>query len=133
MNSRITIWAGRLISTLVVVGFVMSGAMKIMKHDEVAKDFVGTFGFPAKYLVVLAAVELLSALLYALPWTSVLGAVLLTGYLGGAIATHLRVNDPMFIAPAVLGVLVWLGLFFRDARIRALLPIRRQQSIIGDP
>ena len=69
-------------------------------------------------------VELLSTLLYVIPQTSVLGAVILTGYLGGAVATHVRVGD-VFVAPLGLGVLVWAGLFLRDARIRALLPLRR--------
>ncbi len=133
MSPRTTLWIGRAISALAVAGFLMSGAMKLMNQDEVAKQFVDKFGFPAKFVVVLAVVELLSALLYALPWTAVLGAVLLTGYLGGAIATHVRVEDPMFFAPVVLGVLVWLGLFLRDGRIRALLPFRRSEPTIGNP
>jgi hypothetical protein len=75
-------------------------------------------------LLPIGIVELLCVIVYAVPRTSILGAVLLTGYLGGAIATHVRVGD-MFIPPLVLGVLVWGGLYFRSARIRSLLPIRK--------
>jgi hypothetical protein len=71
--------------------------------------------------------ELTCTLLYVIPRTSVLGAILLTGYLGGATASHVRVGDS-FIAPVVFGVLVWLGLFLRDARIRALIPLRKSED-----
>jgi hypothetical protein len=71
----------------------------------------------------LAMVEVSCVLIYLIPATSVLGAILLTGYMGGAICTHLRVGDPFFIQIA-LGVLVWLGLYLRDTRLRALIPIR---------
>lgn len=73
---------------------------------------------------VLGVTELLCAVLYAIPQTSVLGAILLTGYMGGAIATHARIGEG-FIPQIIIGVLVWLGLFLRDARLRALIPIRR--------
>lgn len=131
MNERGKVLAGRIVSTLVVLAMLMSAGMKLANRPEVADQFVGKFGYPAKVIVGLGVAESASALLYALPWTSVLGAVLLTGYLGGAIATHLRVGDP-FLAPVVIGVLVWLGLFLRDDRIRALLPFKRHRPPEGE-
>jgi hypothetical protein len=74
-------------------------------------------------MVRIAIVELACVLLYAIPRTSVLGAILLTGYLGGAISTHVRAGEPFYL-PLGVGVIVWLGLFLRDARLRALLPLR---------
>ena len=81
-------------------------------------------GLQASLIGPLAALELTCLALYLVPQTSVLGAVLLTGYLGGAILAHLRVGDP-FVIQALLGVLVWAGLYLRDTRVRALLPLRR--------
>jgi hypothetical protein len=75
--------------------------------------------------VPIGVTEIACALLLAIPRTSVLGAVLVTGYLGGAVATHVRAMQPAFIAPAILGALAWLGLYLRDPRLRALLPLKR--------
>jgi hypothetical protein len=72
--------------------------------------------------------ELFCAAVYVVPRTAVLGAVLLTGYLGGAVATHVRVGDA-FIVPLLLGVLVWAGLYLRDERVRALLPLRKSRAV----
>jgi hypothetical protein len=118
------LWAGRILSALPVLMLIMSGVMKLTKVAPVLEGFT-KFGYPESVIVPLGIVELVSALLYVIPQTSVLGAILLTGYLGGATATHVRGGDA-FIAPVILGVLVWLGLFLRDARIRALVPLRRQ-------
>jgi hypothetical protein len=98
--------------------------MKLSHGPAVVEMFTAKLGYPAGLLPALAALELLCTAVYLVPSTSVLGAVLLTGYLGGATATHLRIGDP-FLVPVVLGVLVWGGLFLRDARIRELLPLRR--------
>jgi hypothetical protein len=76
---------------------------------------------------LIGILELSCVILYAIPQTAILGAVLLTGYLGGAIATHVRVHDN-FISPAIGGILVWLGVYLRDPRVRALLPIRRSMT-----
>jgi hypothetical protein len=122
--SKKMLWAGRVISALPVLMLIMSGVMKLTRSAEVLKGFTG-FGYPESVIVPLGIVELVSTLLYVIPQTSVLGAILLTGYLGGATATHVRVGEA-FIAPVILGVLVWLGLFLRDPRIRALIPLRRQ-------
>ena len=82
----------------------------------------GTLGFPATVISGIGLLEIACVLLYAIPRTAVLGAVLLTGYPGGAIAAHVRVGDA-FISPLIGGGLVWLGIYLRDARVRALLPL----------
>jgi uncharacterized membrane protein YphA (DoxX/SURF4 family) len=121
-TSPALLWTGRVISTLPVLGLVMSAVMKFAQPPEVIKGFED-LGWPLHLAVALGIVELVCTVLYAIPQTAVLGAILLTGYLGGATATHVRIGDN-FAAPIVLGVLVWLGLFLRDARLRVLLPLR---------
>jgi hypothetical protein len=95
----------------------------LAKPDKVVEGFKD-LGWDANLALALAILELSCTAIYVIPRTSVLGAILLTGYLGGATATHVRISDPSFAAPIVLGVLVWLGLYLRDARLRALLPLR---------
>ncbi len=121
--SKTMLWAGRIISALPVLALVLSAVMKLVKPAAVVEGFAH-LGWADGLALSLAILELACTLLYVIPQTAVLGAVLLTGYLGGASATLLRVVDP-FYAPILLGVLVWLGLFLRDARLRALLPLRR--------
>ena len=124
-TSKKVIWAGRVMSTLPVLMLMMSGYMKLAKPPEMTEG-MAHLGWPMSLALVLAVLELGSTLLYVIPQTAVLGAVVLTGYLGGAIATHLRIGEVPHIALIVgLGVLVWGGLFLRDARVRALIPIRR--------
>ncbi len=123
-NSKGLIWTGRIISVLPVLALAMSASMKLAKAPA-AVDGMNKFGYPPGVLMPLGIVELSCAILYAIPQTSVLGAILITGYLGGATATHVRVSDPTFWMPILLGVLAWLGLLFRDARLRPLLPVRR--------
>ncbi|MBY0113036.1 MAG: DoxX family protein [Phycisphaerales bacterium] len=101
----------------------MSATMKFIRPPAMAEQFE-KFGYPGGVWTPLGIVEATCTVLFLLPPTRVLGAILLTGYLGGAIATHVRVSDP-FLPPLILGVVLWLGLFFRDARLRALLPITR--------
>lgn len=120
--SKTTFRAGTIISTLASLMFIVSGVMKLMKPDFVLKEFP-RFGYDESALLPIGITELICAIIYAIPRTSVLGAILLTGYLGGAVATHVRISDP-FIPPIVLGVAVWLGIFLRDARLRAILPFR---------
>jgi hypothetical protein len=121
--SKIALWSGRVLSTLPVLLLVMSGVMKLARTQQVVEGFQ-KMGYMDSLAVPLGIVELACTLLYVIPQTAVLGAILLTGYLGGATATHLRVNEP-FIAPVVVGVLVWLGLYLRDVRLRALAPLRK--------
>ena len=115
-------WAGRAISILASLVFLMSAFMKLKGGAELAKG-LGHLGLPESMIVPLAILELSCVVIYAFPPTSVLGAVLLTGYLGGAICTHWRVGDP-FLVQFALGVLVWLGLYLREGRLKALLPLR---------
>lgn len=90
---------------------------------EATREMEEHIGWKSHLLVPLGITELVCTILYAIPQTSVLGAILLTGYMGGAIATHVRVGD-MFLVQAGLGVLVWLGLYLREPRLRAILPWR---------
>jgi hypothetical protein len=116
--------AGRALSTLASLMFLMSASMKLTQQPQVLQTLGGQFGYPDGIALTLGLLELACVVLYLLPRTAVLGAVLLTGYLGGAVATHVRVSDP-FIGPVIAGVVVWAGLYLRDPRIRALLPLRK--------
>ena len=118
---------GWVITVLVVLMMAASGTMKLVNPPKLAEQFTGTFGFPGDVTLFIGIVEISCVILYLIPPTAVLGAVLLTGYLGGAIATHVRIHDN-FLVPAIIGVFVWLGLFLRDPRVRALLPIRRSMN-----
>jgi hypothetical protein len=113
------LWAGRIISALPVLILLFSGVMKLVKPAPVIEG-MARLGYPDHLALGIGILEIACTIVYLIPRTSVLGAILLTGYLGGATATHVRVNDPFF-ATVILGVLVWLGLFLRDDRLRALL------------
>ena len=121
--SKKMIWAGRIMSALPVLMLILSGVMKLVKPAAVVEGFA-RLGYPESLTVGIGIVELACAALYVVPRTSVLGAILLTAYLGGATATHVRIGEPFFM-PILLGVLVWGGLFLRDERLRALLPLRQ--------
>ncbi len=100
--------------------------MKVMKAPVAVEGSI-QLGYPEKVVVAIGVVLLICTLLYVIPQTSILGAILLTGYLGGAIATHMRVGNPLFthvLFPVYVGVMVWGGLFLRDNRLRALIPLR---------
>src|SRR5258708_10616159 len=125
--SNRAIWAGRVMSGLVILFLLLDGAMKLIPLDVVIKASE-PLGIPGDLARTLGVLTIVCTLLYALPRTAVLGAILLTGYLGGAIATHLRVGDPLFthvLFGAYLGLLVWGGLYLRDDRLRALIPLQR--------
>jgi hypothetical protein len=123
--SKKVLWTGRIFSALPVLMLVFSAVMKFVQPPELAQGFAH-LGYPVSLALGLGIVELACAILYAIPRTSVLGAILVTGYLGGATATHIRIGDPIanVITPIVLGVLAWGGLYLRDTRLRALLPLR---------
>lgn len=101
---------------------ILSGVMKLMGPPEVVEGFE-KLGWPARLATPIGLLEIAVVLLYFFPKTAVLGAILVTGYLGGAIATHVRQSDP-FIIPLLIGMAVWGGLYFRDPRVRALIPLR---------
>ena len=124
--SKRALWAGRIISALPVLFLLMDSVMKFVKLAPVVEATV-KLGYSATTIVPLGIVLLTCTVLYVIPRTSVLGAILLTGYLGGAVATHVRVGDPLFshvLFPVYLGVMIWLGLYLRDNRLRALVPLR---------
>jgi len=120
--SRKTIWASRVISVLASLVFVMSAIMKLKGGPEVAQGFAH-LGLPMSMSLPLAILELSCVAIYLVPATSVLGAVLLTGFLGGAICTHWRVGEPVFFHLA-LGGLIWLAVYLVEPRLRSLLPVR---------
>jgi hypothetical protein len=105
---------------------LMSAVMKFAKPKEVVEGFA-KLGWPDRFALGLGILELACTIIYVIPRTAVLGAILVTGYLGGAIATHVRAGDPpaQYATIIVLGVAVWLGLFLRDTRLRALIPLRK--------
>jgi hypothetical protein len=117
------LWAGRIAGTLPALAMVVSAAMKLSHHPKVVDMFVHKFGYSEDSLLGIGLLELACVLVYVVPRTTVLGTVLVTAYLGGAVATHVRVGDA-FVVPVVLGVLAWVGLYLRDPRIRALAPFR---------
>jgi hypothetical protein len=117
------VWVGRVISVLASLLFLMSAFMKLKGGAELTQG-MAHLGLPESLVKPLAILELSCVVIYLIPATSVLGAILLTGYLGGAICTHLRVGDP-FIVQMALGVFVWLGLYLREDRLKALIPLRR--------
>lgn len=119
------VWVGRIATALPILMFLFSAFMKLSGNPQVMDQFVNRFGFPANTLVPIGILELLCALIYAIPRTSVLGAVLLTGYLGGAVVTHLRIGDPAFFSPFLVGLVVWLGIYMRERRLHAILPVRK--------
>ena len=117
------VWAGRAISVLASLLFLVSGLMKLKGGAELTQG-MAHLGLPEALVWPLAILELSCVVIYLIPATSVLGAILLTGYVGGAICTHWRVGDPFF-AQIALGVFVWLGLYLRETRLKELIPLRR--------
>ena len=121
--SKKKLWAGRILSALPVLMLLFSGVMKLIKPAPVVQEFA-RLGYPESVVLGIGILELACTVVYVIPRTSVLGAILVTGYLGGATATHVRIGEALFIIPVILGVLVWGGLFLRDDRLRALIPLR---------
>lgn len=117
-------WVGYGLTGLASAALVMSASMKLSHGEEVVKMFTGHFGYPESSLVYIGIAELTCVALYLFPRTSVLGAILIAAYLGGAVATHVRAGEA-FVAPIVVAVLAWGGLFLREPRLRALIPLRK--------
>jgi|SRR2546423_11584220 hypothetical protein len=123
--SKKTLLAGRIISALPVLFLLMDGVMKLIK-PAVVVDATVRLGYSETVILPLGIVLLTCTILYLIPRTSVLGAILLTGYLGGAVATHVRAGEGLFpvLFPVIIGVLIWGGLYLRDQRLRSLIPLR---------
>jgi hypothetical protein len=133
--SKKSLWAGRILSGLVVVFLIPDGIFKFIKPAPVLEAFAHV-GWSMSLANTLGILLLACTALYAFPRTSILGAILLTGYLGGAVATHLRAGDPLFshvLFPTYLGTLLWLGLYLRDVRLRVLIPLRSTPDRLETP
>jgi hypothetical protein len=120
------LWTGRVLTAIPILFLTFDGAGKVANVAPV-REAMAQLGYPADTGVAIGIILLVCVALYAIPRTAVLGAILLTGYLGGAIATHVRVGNPLFshiLFPIYLAAMVWGGLYLRDARLRALVPLR---------
>jgi hypothetical protein len=120
--SNASLWAGRILSALAVLLFGFTALFSLLKPALAMQGFVH-YGYPEEAFLRIAIIELACVILYAIPRTSILGAILLTGYLGGATATHVRVGEPPIVA-IIVGIVVWLGVYLRDQRLRSLIPLR---------
>ncbi|HEX3377056.1 MAG TPA: DoxX family protein [Candidatus Acidoferrales bacterium] len=122
-----SIWAGRIISGLITAFMIFDAVIHMMKPAPVVEAFA-KLNFPLSFAVPLGIVELLCIVLYVVPSTSILGAILLTSYLGGAVAIQLPTGNPFFgeiLFPVYIGVFLWGGIYLRDARLRSLIPFQR--------
>jgi hypothetical protein len=121
------LWAGRIMSALAVLFLLFDSVIKVMKLAP-AVEGTTELGYPESVVVGIGIIELVCLVVYLIPRTTVLGAVLLTGYFGGAIASHVRIGSPLFthvLFPIYVAALIWGGLFLREGRLRALIPLRR--------
>lgn len=123
--SRRTLWVARIIGGLATLFILMDGVMKLLNPPPVTEATVA-LGWPAHLILWLGILEVVCIVLYLLPQTSILGAILMTGYLSGAVATHVRIGSPLFsvVFPILLGLMLWAALYISDARVRALIPLR---------
>ena len=124
-----TLWIGGIISALPALFLLFDAVIKVMQLAPVIDSF-GQLGYPTSLALGIGVLELVCTAIYMFPRTSVLGAILLTGYLGGAIATHVRIGSELFsvIFPIIIGALIWGGLFVRDDRLRGLIPLRKEPA-----
>lgn len=127
VTSRKMLWTGRIVSGVIAVLLLLDAMGKLLQAAAVMEGTVKA-GYPASAVRPIGIILLLCLICYVIPRTSGLGAILLTGYLGGAVATNVRISTPLFsyiLTPVYVGVLVWGGLFLRDERLRALIPLRK--------
>ena len=128
--SRGRFWAARVMSWLVILFMLVDSIMKLIKPPFVVEGTV-ILGYAEHHIVIMGTLGLISIILYAIPRTSILGAVLLTGYWGGAIATHIRLDNPLFthiLFPVYLGILAWGGLWLVNENLRNLFPLKRRSE-----
>ena len=125
--TRIQLWSGRVLSTLAVLFLTFDATLHLLRPPIVVEG-APKIGYTVGTIFVLGFVEVILLILYLIPRTAVLGAILWTGYLGGAVATHVRVGDPLFshiLFPTYIAALLWGGLWLREQRLRELIPVRR--------
>jgi hypothetical protein len=123
-EKRWPLWVGRVLSGLAIFNLVASAIAKFAQPAPVIETLVTKLGFSIESTSKLGVLEILCAILYAVPQTSVFGAILVSAYLGGAVAAHVRVGDN-FVGAVILGIVVWVGLYLREPRLRAVIPVRR--------
>jgi hypothetical protein len=119
-------WAGRIMTALPVLFLLFDSVIKFTRIDPVVQSF-NQLGYPIELAIWIGVIELVCLAAYVVPGTSVLGAILLTGYLGGAIASHVRIGSPLFthvLFPIYVAALLWGGIYLREGRLRALVPLR---------
>jgi hypothetical protein len=121
--SKVGVWSGRIVTAVVILFMIVDGGIKVLKLAP-AVEGTTRLGYPVGLVLPIGVVALACTLLYAIPKSSILGAILLTGYMGGATATQVRLENPWFFFPVVIGALAWLGIFLRDQRLRNLIPLR---------
>lgn len=123
------LWAGRIMTAIAILFLLFDAVMKLFKPASVVEATVG-LGYKESVIVPLGLTLLVCTLLYAIPRTSILGGMLLTGYLGGAVASNVRAETALFntVFPILFGVIVWLGIWFRDRRLRELVPLVTRSS-----
>lgn len=126
-NPRWKLWTGRTLSAVPTL-FMLPGIAMNLLHSPQALEGMKKFGWQESAMLTVAVLATISVVLYVIPRTAVLGAIVMTGYFGGAIATHLRIGDPGWPVALICGILTWAGLYGRDARLRELLPLRRPQT-----
>jgi len=122
--NKVIFWIGWVLSVLPCLLLLMSATMKLSQSEQVVTE-LGKGGYDPNTILPIGLAELASTILYLLPQTAVLGAILLVGYLGGATATHVAAGDGMFWTPVLIGVVLWLGLYLREPRLRSLVPWRK--------
>jgi hypothetical protein len=125
--SAAAVWSGRALSALLIVFLLFDGAIKLIPLEIVTQTSL-QLGIPTHLAQTLGVLTLAGTILYAFPRTAVLGAILLTGYFGGAIYVHVRADSPLFshtLFGVYLGIIMWGGLWLRDPAVRALIPLRR--------
>src|SRR5581483_2669602 len=122
--SKGALWTGRVMGAIPVLMVLVGSVMKLAKTAAVYQGFAQA-GFPERLIVPIGIIELICIVTYVIPSTAVLGAILMTGLLGGATVTNLRIGDPTYPLPVLFGILTWGGLFMRDRRLRALIPLRK--------
>ena len=125
--SKPMLWAGRVMSAIAVLLVTFGGVVKVMKAPGIIEGMAKA-GYAERLIIPVGVIELFCVVVYLIPRTNVLGAILMTALLGGATATNFRIGDPALPLPIIVGMLAWGGLYLRDARIRELIPFRRTGS-----
>ena len=128
LQHKKAILLGRILTLVVSLPFAMSSVMKLIQHTEVIKG-VGHLGIPESLVLPLGMLELVCLCIYLLPQTALLGAILLTGYIGGAILTHLRIGEAVFMQ-VIIGILIWAAIYLREPHLREILPFRKKQKLL---